>query len=173
MRQPVEAVAADRVTALPFPRYRVYRGGAGDGGVEGGVEAGDGRERPALRGDRIERGQGLGLMQGGEVGQVPQLLAYVIIDQCRAGEDRSAVHDAVTGHVGLAPAIQKLAQPESVQSGGPGRQVGAPGDGVLVVEQAQLEARRAGVDDQYRHRQPRPGQVQPEIAGSSSPCSRV
>jgi hypothetical protein len=146
--------------------------------VERGIEAGHRGNPGQLRGDRIERGQGLGLVQRGQVGQVQQLLPHAVVDHGRAGEGRPAVHDAMADHIRLRPALQHIGQPGGVEPVRPGRQVGAALDGVGGTEQAQLETRGAGVDDQYSRDQPCPaqscsGQVQPVIAGSSSPCSRV
>ena len=172
VRQPVEAVAANRVSVAPFAGHRVGRGRSGDGRVERGVEAGHGRDVGQLRGDGVERGEGLGLVQWGEVGQLLQLLSHCLVDADRAGERRAPMHDAMTDRGGLTPALQGFDELGGVDPVRSRREICAAPD-VVVLEQAQLQARGSGVDDQYEHRSIPPDQVQSAMAGSSSPCSRV
>ena len=108
--------------------------------MERGIEAGHRGHPGQLRGDRVERGQGLGLVQRGQVGQVRQLLPHRVVDPDRAGEGRPAVHDPMANHIGLRPVPQDAGQPGSVEPVRPGGQVGAALDGVGGIEQAQLQA---------------------------------
>jgi hypothetical protein len=136
--------------------------------VEGGVEAGhlrDSGQQPPYQPHRAQAG---GLVQRGERDQGPELGQQGVVDDRRAGAT-AAVHDPVPDGVGLRPQLGNRVL---------GRLVGrlvervldVPGrDDLLTVEQAQLHTAGAGVDDQH----PQPGHVQPEISGSSSPCTRV
>ena len=60
-----------------------------------------------------------------------------------------------------------------VAAAGPELEVSGVLDRVCIAQQPELQARRSGVDDEDAHAHSSSGQVHPEIAGSSSPCSRV
>ncbi|MGI8723306.1 MAG: hypothetical protein ACR2JG_13895 [Geodermatophilaceae bacterium] len=61
-----------------------------------------------MRGDCVERGQRLGLVQRREVGELLELPAYAVIDLDRTGEGRATVHYAVTDDLRSAPAVENL-----------------------------------------------------------------
>ena len=105
--QAVEAVAADAV-ALAATRAGSRRSRRPPGWWRGTrCRSWRRRARRAARGDRVERGQGLGLVQRREVGQVAQLLPHGVVDPDRAGEQ--AARRARCGGrptSGVAPAAQ-------------------------------------------------------------------
>src|SRR5581483_2448060 len=76
------------------------------------------------------------------------------------GEHRVVDHDR------LAEALAAVDDP--VRDRVRGDVVRLDGARLAAVDERQLEARRAGVDDEDQ-----PGHVKPETTGSSSPCSRV
>lgn len=139
--------------------------------MERGVEAGDRRDVRELVGDGVDRGERPGLVQRRQFGEVLELLADVAVESGGAGEHGPAVDDAVADDIGPAPLPYQGAELIGVDVG---RQVRLLDDAVGVIEQAQLQTRRAAVHDQDVH----PGQawtdqVQFVIAGSSSPWARV
>jgi hypothetical protein len=154
--------------------------------VKGGVEAGDGGQLRRERRDGIERGQALGLVQGRQLDELAQGALRVGIDPHRLAEALAPVHDAVADRVRLAQgAVERAAQLLGVHRS-TGRLQRARFDRrVALVEQRELEAAGACVDDEDAHRfgypgmsaagatSLAPGQRHCVMAGGSSPRSRV
>ena len=187
MREAVEAIAAQPPALAPLRRQRVGRRGRRERRVKGRVEAGDGRQLREQPGDGIERGQRLGLVQGGEIDELAQVRLDGRVDPHRA-RDSARRHARCDGRsrrprpaASRARRAARHRPPLPAVPGAPARRVRV----VLPVEQRQLEAARAGVDDQDAQARGypgapgtagpvlAPGQRQSMTSGGSSPCSRV
>ena len=150
-------------------------------GVEGRVEAGHCREAGQRPADGIEGGQGLRLVERRQVSERAQLAHDTLVDDHGLDELRATVHDAVAD--GVDPAEAAPARPSAAAPHRPARAAragrAAASTRSVGVEQAQLQAARAGVDHQdlrigtARVTAPTAGQVQSRTSGASSPCSRV
>jgi hypothetical protein len=141
MGESMESIAADVVTLPPLLGHRIGRRCGGDGGVEGGVETCYRDDVGQPRGDRVERGQRLRLMQRRQIGQIPQLLLDGLVDANRTGEAGTAVHDAMTDHIGRVPLAQHFDEVGGVEPVRTDGQIRAVFELVVPVEQAQLETR--------------------------------
>ena len=121
------------------------------------------------RGHGVEPGEGLRLVQRREGAELLEGVPDRRVDHGGPGEPGAAVDDPVAHRVGRRPAVEQGRQVVAGHTVRSRLDVRRLLDGVVPVEQAELEAGRAGVDDE----DPAHSQVHPEIAGSSSPCSRV
>ena len=126
--------------------------------------SGSPRSRRPHRGQRGER---LRLVQRRQRGQLLQGAGDLVVDHRRRAEALAAVHDPVAGRVGVTERVERGADVVA------GRQVARAEQLVAVAEQPQLEAARAGVDDQDAHPRQSPGSLQSRTSGGSSPCARV
>ncbi len=94
VREPVEAIAPHAFVVIGA------RQGEGVGhermsAMEGGVEAGDLRDRRKGLHSRFDAGDVVGLVQRRERDQAPELRQHLAVDQDRLGKIRPAVHDAM------------------------------------------------------------------------------
>ena len=166
----MEAIAPQPPAFPPLGGQREGGGGGRDGGVERGVETGDGGHVGQHRGHRVQGGQRLGLVQRSQVGERTEPLPDAALDQHRAAELIAPVHDPVTDRAHLAERLDRRLDGRPVVPVPRRRQVGGAGDLVGVVKDAQLEAARPGVDDQDLSQY---GHFQSLISGASSPRERV
>ena len=121
--------------------------------MEGRVEDRDVRDtgKEALRlADRGDRGR---VVQWGQLGKCPEPALERIVDQSGLAELRTAVDNAVGYRCNVRRCL--LQRVERVTR-------------VIRTDERELQARRAGVDDEDQC-----GQTQSRISWSSSPCSRV
>ena len=98
-----------------------------------------------------------------------------LVDHDRRPERRPSVHDPVPGDVDGPERVERVIEASVVDTPVVGVEVDRGRDRVVVLDHAQLQAGRAGVDDEQPH-EPVGGSNchdQPEISGGSSPCSRV
>ena len=149
----LEAVAADSELA-PARGQRVGGCLLRQGGVESGIEDGDVRsvgERLACRLDRSQRGR---IVQRRKLVDRVEFGEYGLVDQHRRAEAVAAVDDAVADGLDIGRHFLDRRHRLCV---------------AVFVDERELEAGRAGVDDE----DVQCGQVQSRISGSSSPCSRV
>ncbi len=148
VREPVEAVPAEVPALAPLGRERVGERRGRERGVEGRVEAGDGRHLREHGGHRGERGQGLRLVQRREVRQGLEPLDDARVDPHGTREDRPAVDDPVADGVDRAQAADGALELRGIRDAARCRQVGAALDRVAGAEHPQLEAGGARVDDE-------------------------
>jgi hypothetical protein len=119
--------------------------------MEAGVEDGDmrhGRQDAARLGDAIDGGT---VVERRELDELLESSLQGVVDQRRFAE-LPAVHDTVRH--GLYAGGRGLERLDRAT--------------LVAVDDVELEARRAGVDDENRQ----PGQAQSRISGGSSPYSR-
>ncbi len=175
--QAMESVAADAVLLPPLARDRVRRRRRRHGGVEGGVEAGDAGTAGRTAVTASSAARDLGWWSGARSIEAGQPLPHRGVDDHRAGEVAAAVDDAVTDGIGTRP-VDAMACSSSVVS----TPDGPAGRSALCSRTSTSSSRRsfrleepALTTSTRTHYSPRGsvGQVHPEIAGSSSPCSRV
>lgn len=145
--QAVEAVPAKAPPAAPVRRQCVGGRRVRQVGVEGGVEAGHRGHRGQRGRDRVDAGDGPWLVQRCQIGQCHEPLADPPVEHRGLGELGAAVHHPMT-HQLHATSRRQAGQelPYRLQV------VGAPWPEfhgcqrvVVLVEQRQLEAGRAGV----------------------------
>ena len=110
VREPVEAVAAQPALA-PLGRQRVGGGRGRQRGVEGGVEAGDGRRSGSARATASIAASALGWCSGARSVSSSRRARTASSIQRRRPKRVAAVHDAVADGVG-APAARR-ARPRS------------------------------------------------------------
>ena len=140
--------------------------------MERSVEAGDGRHLGEQAADQLQTSQGLGLVQRGEVGERLQPAQHPGVDQHRLGELGAAMDDSVAHRVDRPAARDRLSECALIQPSGRGRDVLGEERPVAAGEHRELEAARAGVDDEDPHRR-QTDQVQLLMSGGSSPSCRV
>ena len=132
-REAVKAVAADVPVGAPALGHGVHRGLLGHGRVELGIEDGDLRQ-PGQGGARLlDRLQRRGVVQRREIDQRVQGRQRAVVQEHGRAEARTSVHDAVPHGDDVA---RRLAER--------GERPAALG----FVDRRELEAGRAGVDDQ-------------------------
>ena len=177
VREPVEAVAAQRPALAPARRQRVGVRGRRQRGVERGVEAGDGRALGQRGRHRVERGERLRLVQRREStsSRRPSSTAASISTGSR---NRSPPWTIRWPTASASPSPSASAWRSSPASSAARGAASSRSTSVRRRRRAgQLEAARAGVDDEDAHARALqvlwPGQVQSRMSGGSSPCSRV
>ena len=149
--------------------------------MESRVKASDRRQLRQRRRDGIERGERLGLMKRSEVAQLAHPRLRIGVDPHRLAEALTSVNDAVPNSIRFAQHRVERGS-ELIRVHLRARSIELPrGDhSVIAVEQRQLQAAGARVDDQDPHRCAyvdrasfAPGQHQSVTSGGSCPCSRV
>ena len=150
MREAVEAEAPQAEALAPFARQGVGRGRRGQRRVKRRVEARDRGHAGQGAADGGDAGQGGGLVQGCELGELAQRGDHVVVDERRVAEARAAVHDAVAHGVRRRQSVEHGLERRAVGR----RQVVFGLELVGRPEQAQLEAAGARVDDEDAHVQP-------------------
>jgi hypothetical protein len=90
-------------------------------------------------------------MERREVDQCSQLPEHHGVDQGRIDQLAATVDDAVADGIDVAAPLELRAERRLVHVPGLERNVGGMVQVVVLVEQRQLEAARAGVDDQDMH----------------------
>ena len=95
VRQPVKSEAPQAPARPPLLGQRERRGGGGDGGVEGGIEARHGGHRGEHCLHGVQGGERLRLVQRRQVGQRLKPLPDLVVHPDRSGVQRAAVHDPV------------------------------------------------------------------------------
>ena len=154
----MEAEPADTPLLRPGPGNGEGGGGGGQVGEEGGVETGHQRKGGPEPAERPQGVEGRRVVERGEIAHRRQRLDGGPVDDHRAAEVGAAVHEADAGAVERGVAQEPgqflqfgLALPAGQVVGGHHRRVAAV---VVVVEDPQLQAARAGVDDQRPHVSP-------------------
>ena len=142
VREPVEAEPAAR----PLGRQGVGGGRVGERRVERGVEAGGGGRLGQPQGEGVDRRERARLVQRRQLGELEQARAHVVVDPGRRPQRVAAVHDAVRDGVGRRQAVERV-RGEGL-AGRPLDQARSATRAVAGVEQPQLQAARAGVDDE-------------------------
>ncbi len=172
--QPVEAVAAEPPAETPLSRQGVGRRRRRQVGVEGGVEAGDGRDVGQDRRDGVQSGQRLRLVERSEIDQLAETGDHLTIHPDRFAEAGPAVDDPVTDRVDPTEPLDRLHHRRLIGPFAGHRQVRRAHDPILAVEDPELQAARPGVDDEDPHRRA-PGRrvsgVRPGPPRMSSPLS--
>ncbi len=119
VREAMEPVA----TQVPATPPGCWQGISGsrkwNGRVKRGVEAGNGRNIGKCSHGRIKCGERLGLMEWGQVSQGSELAFDLVIDQNRAGEFASAVHDPVAHGVHGPQLLQRLPRSRAAEPSEP------------------------------------------------------
>ena len=153
---PVEPVAAHAPVA-PGLRDRVRRRHLGDRRVERRVEDRDVRH-VRERGARLaDRAQGRRVVERGDARQIVDRLLDPVVDQHRLRVPSPSVHDAMPDGVRRLEAVD--------------------GPRLLALDEAELQARRAGIDGEdgaqrvSRARPSRARTARPRRAPASRPCS--
>ena len=150
--EPVEAVATDAKTLGPFPWYGVGRCPVGEGGVEGGVEAGNLRDLGEKVDGLLQGGQRRRVVEWSQIGQAGESVQHGVGDDHAVPEVGPAVNDAVSHCVYR----RVLADEPAKTLLGLGlryrRQIGRRLGATVAEEHAELEAARPGVDDQHPFR---------------------
>ena len=118
--------------------------------MERGVEAGDGRNIGQDCVDELERAERLRLVERCEVGERVDPPKDSVVDPHRADELVAAVDDTVADRVDGSEPLHRLAHRLLLGAAARDRQVLRRHQGV-VVEDRQLQAARAGVDDEDAH----------------------
>ena len=139
-------------------------------------------------------GDGPRVVQRRQVGDRVEVVDHLVVEPDRLAEPRATVHHPVPDRVEAGPLRASRVGQERAQrievTGTVPPLDGVRGDHALVVEHAQLEAARSGVDDQDAHGRsglgvsrdgwlvwtcgPSPGpHCQSRTSGRSSPCSRM
>jgi hypothetical protein len=123
--------------------------------MEGGVKDGDVRAVWQYRASGLDRLQSRPIMERGEFADLAELSDHVVVDDDRLEEARTAVDDAMAGDgdIVVTDGVQRFDRPSRP----------------LLGDERELEAGRAGVDDEDVQW----GQVQLRMDGSSSPWARV
>ncbi len=146
--------------------------------MEGGVEAGDGRQPGPQRVQCSHRRDGRWIVQRSEIRQPLEAVLDRGVDDRRPGELGAAVDDPVAGRVDLGDLLQHRLELPAQLGLVPGCATLARADDPVVrIEHPQLQARGAGIDGEdaarrERHRQAA-AQVQSRTSGMSSRCSRT
>ena len=160
-REAVEAVAADAPLLAPAVRHGVRGRVRGHRGVERRVEDGDVRhagQRLPGGGDRRER---RAVVQRRELDELLERARPPVVDQDGRDEARAAVDDAVGDGVDVARGL--LERLDGYRR-------------VVLVDDAELEARRAGVDDEdpdgHRLRTARSSRGSPDRPRRARACRR-
>ena len=151
----MKPVAADIPLLAPALRYRIGEGVLRHRPVECRIEDGNVwhvRQGTSCLLDRPERGT---VVKRRQVAKRIELSGHRIVDQGRVGEPGTTVDDSVDDGDDLGRDL--VDRRHGCRAVGP-------------VHERELQARRAGVDDEDLAQN---GQAQSRIAGSSSPCSRV
>ena len=149
--EPVEAEPAEVPARAPIEGEGVRGGGVGDGRVKRGVEAAhlwDAGQEPGDQFERTKRGR---LMERREVGQRVQLPKRRRVDHGRIDQLAATVHDAVADGIEAAAALELRTERRLVRMPRLERNVSRLLQVVVLVEERELEAARAGVDDQDAH----------------------
>ena len=136
--------------------------------MEGRVEAGDLRHGGKDAAHRRDAEQGLGLVERREVGERGDTVGDRVVDQHRVAELGSAVDDPVPDGLDPLHAVERSRDDRRVAGAARRVEVARGDERVVLVEHAQLDAARAGVDGEDAHL-PRAGPAQP--AGSSAAAS--
>ncbi len=153
---------------------------AGSVGVERRVEAGDrGHVRAGRALDGVERGERLRLVQRRQVGE--RRAGRARPRRRRRTGARKRVPPWTTrwptASTRPEPVERRARPPAGSAASARARQVARADERVVRRRGAQLEAARAGVDDEDPHRgrrsRLRPATIQSRTSGGSSPCSRV
>jgi hypothetical protein len=123
--------------------------------VEGGIEDGNVRAIWQCRPSSLHRLQSRPIVERSQFGDLGQLSDDVVVDEDGLEEARTAVDDAMAddGDVVVTDGVERFDRPS----------------GPLLADERELEAGRAGVDDQDVQW----GQVQSRMDGSSSPWARL
>jgi len=152
----VEAITTQTPVLPPGTRERV-RGSLGrHAGVERGVKTGDLRQVGPHRPHHIYRSEGLRIVQRGEVDESTESLLDRFVDENWCGEARAAVNNAVPDGPDLRHPPEE--RPESTGEGrrSKARKITRRDDLVPVIDDAELQAARAGVDDEHEHQHTMP-----------------
>lgn len=144
----MKPVPAQTVPLSPLARHRVGAGGGWQVGVEDGVQTYDVRHVGQQSAGRVQGGEGRRHVQRGEPCRTVELGAYVVVDDGRAQQVRSAVNEAVPGR----PDRGRVAQEVLDRVGGlRARWLGEVPRGSFAAvgaQNRQVQAGRASVDDE-------------------------
>ena len=138
----MEAEPAQPEALVPRRRQRVGRGRRREGGVEGGVEAGHGRHAGQELSGRPDPGQGPGLVQGRQRGELLDAGDDVVVDPRRGAKAGAAMHYPVSDGVDSLHGVDEVGA-----VGVPPFDIAVEEHVVVGPEQAELQAGRPGVDD--------------------------
>jgi len=120
--------------------------------VEGGVEAGHGRHPGKSLRDGVERREGRGLVQRRQVGELPERGLDLAIDPGGDEEAPAAVDDAMPDRLGLPQLADRRHHVAGVHPAPLQGKLALAQRGLLLVDEGELEAAGARVDDEDAHR---------------------
>ncbi len=112
-------------------------------------------------------------MQRGEVSHLGQAVLHRLVDQDGVPEVGAAVDDPHADGGDLGMGGEERGDVGGVQPAGSDGDLVDGGDPVGVVQQMELEAARAWIDDEDRQGHGQPGQSQSATSGRSSPWALV